>query len=69
MIYEFRDMQNPGNIGDYIQSLTALQYLPKNCKPYLVDRDTIQFYKGPKIKLIMNSWNRIRKKKYIYLIK
>lgn len=45
------------NIGDYIQSLAALQYLPKNCKPYFVDRDKIKFYKGPKIKLIMNGWN------------
>ena len=69
MIYEFPDIENPGNIGDYIQSLAALQYLPKNCKPYFVDRDTIQFYKGPKVKLIMNSWNRIYKKKNIYQIK
>ena len=47
------------NIGDYIQSLAALQYLPKKCKPYFVDRDKIKFYKGPKIKLIMNGWNDI----------
>ena len=47
------------NIGDYIQSLAALQYLPKNCKPYLVDRDSIQFYNGTKIKLIMNGWHNL----------
>lgn len=47
------------NIGDYIQSLAALQYLPKKCKPYFVDRDKIKFYKGPKIKLIMNGWNNL----------
>ena len=46
-----------GNIGDYIQSLASLQYLPKNCKPYLIDRDNIRFYNGPKVKLIMNGWN------------
>ena len=47
------------NIGDYIQSLAALQYLPKKCKPYLVDRDSIQFYNGTKIKLIMNGWHNL----------
>ena len=45
------------NIGDYIQSLAALQFLPKECKPYLIDRDNIRFYNGTKVKLIMNSWN------------
>ena len=49
-----------GNIGDYIQSLAALQYLPKNCKPYFIDRDRILFYKGPKVKLIMNGWFLLR---------
>ena len=47
------------NIGDYIQSLAALQFLPLNCKPYFVDRDLIQFYHGPKVKLIINGWNLI----------
>lgn len=47
------------NIGDYIQSLAALQYLPKNCKPYLIDRDEVQFYNGTKVKLIMASWNTL----------
>lgn len=48
-----------GNIGDYIQSLAALQFLPKNCIPILVDRDTINLYHGPKIKVIMNGWYRL----------
>ena len=56
MIYNYHYYQN---IGDYIQSLAALQYLPKNCKPYLVDRNRIQYYNGPNVKLIMNSWNKI----------
>ena len=66
MIYQSHNRQNLGNIGDYIQSLAALQYLPKNCKPYFIDRDKIQFYNGPKVKLIMNSWNVVKNgNKYI----
>ena len=45
--------------GSNIQSLAALQFLPLNCKPYFVDRDLIQFYHGPKVKLIINGWNLI----------
>lgn len=45
-----------GNIGDYIQSLAALQFLPKNCFPYLIDRDCIRYYNGPILNLIMNGW-------------
>ena len=61
-IYDYFDGRNEiieGNIGDYIQSLAALQYLPKNCKPYFIDRDAVRYYYGPKVKLIMNSWNHI----------
>ena len=57
-IYDYFDGRNEyieGNIGDYIQSLAALQYLPKNCKPYFIDRDAVRYYYGPKVKLIMNS--------------
>ena len=51
------------NIGDYIQSLAALQFLPYNCIPYFVDRDSIEFYNKTKSKIIiiMNSWNIIEK--------
>ena len=59
-IYDYYDGKREypeANIGDYIQSLAALQYLPKNCKPYFVDRDLVRYYYGPKIKLIMNGWN------------
>ena len=62
MVYNYYfDRKTPNeeaaNIGDYIQSLAALQYLPKNCKPYLIDRDKVQFYNGKKIKLIMAGWH------------
>ena len=60
MIYNYQKNNINGNIGDYIQSLAALQYLPKECKPYLIDRDKIQFYNGPKVKLIMNGWHLIQ---------
>ena len=50
-----------GNIGDYIQSLAALQFLPKNCIPIFIDRDDIENYNGPKVTIIMNAWYRISK--------
>ena len=58
MIYDYyyNGKLNCPNIGDYIQSIAALQYLPKNCKPFFVDRDMIQFYHGPRVKLIINGW-------------
>jgi hypothetical protein len=56
---EKTDGYTDGNIGDYIQNLAALQYLPKYCKPYFIDRDAVRYYYGPKVKLIMNSWHRI----------
>lgn len=42
------------NIGDYIQSLAAGQYIPENCR--LIDRDSLNFYDGPDINMIMNGW-------------
>ena len=62
MIYDYYyegKIIETSNIGDYIQSLVALQFLPSNCKPYFVDRDLIQFYHGPKVKSIINGWNWI----------
>lgn len=37
-----------------------MQYLPKNCKPILIERDTFQYYYGPKIKIIVNGWFKIQ---------
>ena len=51
---------NEVNIGDYIQSLAAFQYLPKECFPILIERDTIQYYHGPKVYLLMNGWFSIQ---------
>ena len=60
MIYNYYNKEYMTNIGDYIQSLAALQYLPKNCKPYLIYRDKVQYYNGTKVKLIMNGWHFIQ---------
>ena len=37
-----------------------MQYIPKKCKPIFIERDTIQYYYGPKVKLIMNGWFNIQ---------
>ena len=42
------------NIGDYIQSIAARQFLPR--VDVLVDRDSVSFYSGDPVKLIMNGW-------------
>lgn len=42
------------NIGDYIQSLAAKQYLQDEV--ILVDREGLKNYDGEEIKLIMNGW-------------
>ena len=42
------------NIGDYIQSIAARQFLPA---PYLyLNREHLNEYKGDSVKLIMNGW-------------
>ena len=51
-----------GNIGDYIQSLAALQYLPKNCTPLFIDRDNVENYNlSNHIFIFMNGWNILQK--------
>ena len=42
------------NIGDYIQSLAARQFLPRVDR--YIDREELSEYCGPKTKLIMNGW-------------
>lgn len=58
--YSFTEPIKIVNIGDYIQSLAAFQYLPSTCFPILIDRDTLQYYHGPKVKLLMNGWFSIK---------
>lgn len=63
MVYEYNNSlikeKNVYNLGDYIQSLAALQYLPKNCYPYFINRENLRYYNGPSVKLIMNGWYSI----------
>ena len=42
------------NLGDYIQSLAAMQYLPADVS--YIDRDKIASYQGNPVKLIANAW-------------
>ena len=47
------------NLGDYIQSLAAIQFLPKDIKYVLMPRDSLGDYKckdNINVKLIMNGW-------------
>lgn len=45
------------NIGDYIQSLAARQFLPR--VDAFIDRDHLAHYDGEKVKMIMNGWYSI----------
>lgn len=66
MIYNYKLYKaGVGNIGDYIQSLAALQFLPKNCLPIFVDRDNIRFYNGTNVTLIMNGWHYVHRENLI----
>lgn len=49
------------NLGDYIQSIAARQFLPKPYKEVLIDRDTFKNYDGTKVKMIMNGWYLLNK--------
>ena len=47
------------NIGDYIQSLAARQFLPH--VDTLIERDSITDYQGDRVRVIMNGWWQIYK--------
>lgn len=49
------------NLGDYIQSLAAWQFLPRDCKPQMIDRDRLKLYSGPDVDMIMNGWYFLNK--------
>ncbi|MBD5413830.1 MAG: polysaccharide pyruvyl transferase family protein [Treponema sp.] len=54
MVYdEYPDGQN---IGDYVQSLAAKQFIPSSNDIVFVKRDWMNEYHGEDIKLIMNGW-------------
>lgn len=50
----YPDIEGTYNVGDYIQSLAARQFLPR--VDLYLNRDQLSQYKGEPVKLIMNSW-------------
>ena len=42
------------NLGDYVQSIAARQFLPR--VDAYVDRDRLAYYNGERINMIMNAW-------------
>ncbi len=60
LYYEYNNIKNykPKNVntGDYIQSLAAMQFLPKGENLELVPRDSYSNYRGLRLNLIMNGW-------------
>ncbi len=55
--YNPKDM----NIGDYIQSLAAAQFLPKSCDTF-IDRDFVSSYQGDNVNIFLNAWWYLWKK-------
>ena len=56
MYYNYPECIPTVNIGDYIQSLAAAQYLPDDCHPVLINREKLSDYSGEPVKMIMNGW-------------
>jgi len=56
MIYSLMtyDCKKHFNVGDYIQSLAARQFLPR--VDQYINREKLNEYYGPETKLIMNGW-------------
>ena len=52
------DYQPAFNVGDYIQSIAAMQFLPAGTSSILIDRDSISNYNNEDdvVKIIMNGW-------------
>lgn len=50
----YREGKEKYNVGDYVQSLAARQFLPQTDE--FMNRETLGDYKGDDIKLIMNGW-------------
>lgn len=50
----YGDNINAHNIGDYIQSIAAGQYLSSN--PVYIDRDNLKNYNGVPVNMIINGW-------------
>ena len=59
----YSDIDNFFNVGDYIQSLAAKQYLPQVDEH--INREKLGLYDGGETKLIMNGWFAHNPKKWV----
>lgn len=50
----YKENKKKFNIGDYIQSLAAKQFLPQ--VDYYINRENLANYTGETVKMIMNGW-------------
>lgn len=55
LVYKTNPSCNVFNIGDYIQSLAARQFLNKENLIY-INREELNLYDGESVKLILNGW-------------
>lgn len=53
-VFSYEEDSAGFNLGDYVQSLAAAQYLPK--VDHHIVRDRLAEYEGPKTAVIMNGW-------------
>ncbi len=53
-LLKYQEGKRSFNIGDYIQSLAAKQFLPK--VDVLINRDKMSHYEGEDTKIILNGW-------------
>lgn len=54
VIDQYNTPKQGKNLGDYVQTIAAMQFLPK--EPIFVDREGLNMYDGDKAKIIMASW-------------
>jgi hypothetical protein len=56
LVYNYPKQCLTVNIGDYIQSLAAKQFIPDNEDIIYVDRESLSDYGGEYVKVILNGW-------------
>jgi hypothetical protein len=56
LVYNYPEQISMVNIGDYIQSLAAKQFIPENEDIIYVDRESLSDYEGEYVKIILNGW-------------
>lgn len=55
------------NVGDYIQSISAAQYITSKYQSrILINRDSLKYYNGSPVDMIMNGWYFIHEKNEVF---